>query len=127
MSIIIIASLLALILSCNSFSLFTSKTRSLFRLSAFPELKDGVEDDKSNNKKFIDQTFNIWFRKKRHKEPGRLILVRHGESENNANSTFTGWVDSDITENGHREMEYAARLMLERGYTDVDIGNDMIN
>ena len=31
------------------------------------------------------------------KQPGALILVRHGESEWNFNKTFTGWVDVDLS------------------------------
>jgi 2,3-bisphosphoglycerate-dependent phosphoglycerate mutase len=53
-------------------------------------------------------------------EPGTLILVRHGESLWNANKTFTGWADPDLSERGHREVEHAARLLLEGGY-DVDV------
>jgi hypothetical protein len=49
-------------------------------------------------------------------EPGALILVRHGESEWNANKTFTGWADPDLTEQGKREVEHAARLLMEGGY-----------
>ena len=49
-------------------------------------------------------------------EPGTLILVRHGESEWNANKTFTGWADPDLTEQGKREVEHAARLLMEGGY-----------
>ena len=52
--------------------------------------------------------------------PGRLILVRHGESEMNVNVSFTGWIDADVTETGLREMEHAARLLTERGYVDID-------
>lgn len=54
------------------------------------------------------------------KDPGTLILVRHGESEWNANKTFTGWADPDLSEQGVREMEHAARLLLEGGY-DIDV------
>lgn len=49
-------------------------------------------------------------------EPGTLILVRHGESEWNHNKTFTGWADPDLTEQGKREVEHAARLLMEGGY-----------
>ena len=31
---------------------------------------------------------------------GKLILLRHGESEWNAKNLFTGWVDVDINEKG---------------------------
>jgi 2,3-bisphosphoglycerate-dependent phosphoglycerate mutase len=53
-------------------------------------------------------------------EPGTLILVRHGESAWNANRTFTGWADPDLTEKGKREVEHAARLLLEGGY-EIDV------
>jgi len=53
-------------------------------------------------------------------EPGQLILVRHGESNWNANKTFTGWADPDLSPQGYREVEYAARLLLEGGY-DIDM------
>lgn len=52
-------------------------------------------------------------------KPGTLILVRHGESVLNYNKTFTGWIDSDLSERGKIEVEHAARLLLERGY-EVD-------
>ena len=42
-------------------------------------------------------------------EPGTLILIRHGESLWNANQTFTGWADPDLSERGWREAEHAAR------------------
>ena len=51
------------------------------------------------------------------KEPGALILIRHGESSLNYNKTFTGWIDADLSDRGVNEMFYAARLLLERGYT----------
>jgi 2,3-bisphosphoglycerate-dependent phosphoglycerate mutase len=53
-------------------------------------------------------------------EPGTLILVRHGESLWNANKTFTGWADPDLSERGQREVEHAARLLLEGGY-EIDV------
>ena len=53
-------------------------------------------------------------------EPGTLILVRHGESLWNANKTFTGWADPDLSERGKREVEHAARLLLEGGY-EIDV------
>jgi len=51
---------------------------------------------------------------------GTLILIRHGETKWNYNSTFTGWVDVDLSERGTKEMEHASRLLLERGYR-VDV------
>jgi 2,3-bisphosphoglycerate-dependent phosphoglycerate mutase len=53
-------------------------------------------------------------------EPGTLILVRHGESVWNANKTFTGWADPDLSDRGEREVEHAARLLLEGGY-EIDV------
>jgi hypothetical protein len=62
----------------------------------------------------------LWKRTRRQGEPGTLILVRHGESTWNANQTFTGWADADLSEQGVREVEHAARLLLEGGY-EIDI------
>ena len=53
-------------------------------------------------------------------EPGKLILVRHGESEWNQNKTFTGWSDPDLSVDGVREVEHAARLLLEGGW-EIDM------
>jgi 2,3-bisphosphoglycerate-dependent phosphoglycerate mutase len=48
-------------------------------------------------------------------------LVRHGESVWNRNKTFTGWSDdAELTDQGTREMEHAARLLMEPGY-EIDI------
>ena len=69
----------------------------------------------------MTQFMNLINSKVRRRKMGRLLLVRHGESEMNSAGSFTGWIDSDITPNGRKEMEHAARLMLERGYTDVDV------
>jgi 2,3-bisphosphoglycerate-dependent phosphoglycerate mutase len=49
-------------------------------------------------------------------KPGALVLLRCGQSEFNANQTFTGWKDPDLTEEGVRECEHAARLLLAEGY-----------
>jgi hypothetical protein len=55
------------------------------------------------------------------KDPGQLILIRSGESEWNAESRFTGWAgDPDLTDQGRREMEHAARLLIEAGY-EIDV------
>lgn len=63
----------------------------------------------------------VWSRGGRTKEPGTLILLRHGESTWNRNKTFTGWSDdADLTDQGRREMEHAARLLMERGY-EIDV------
>ena len=54
------------------------------------------------------------------KEPGTLIMIRHGESQLNYNKTFTGWIDADLNERGIRETEHSARLLMERGY-EIDV------
>jgi len=63
---------------------------------------------------------DVVFRQRNSVEPGTLILVRHGESTWNANKTFTGWADPDLSERGRREVEHAARLLLEGGY-EIDV------
>ena len=40
-------------------------------------------------------------------QPGNLILVRHGESLWNQNSTFSGWADVDLSDRGRLEVEHA--------------------
>ena len=42
-------------------------------------------------------------------KPGKLILLRCGESTWNANQTFTGWADPDLTKRGLQESQHAAR------------------
>ncbi|KAG7342738.1 phosphoglyceromutase [Nitzschia inconspicua] len=49
-------------------------------------------------------------------KPGKLILLRCGQSEWNANGTFTGWADPDLTQQGIQECQHAARLLLAEGY-----------
>ncbi len=44
---------------------------------------------------------------------GKLILLRHGESEWNAKNLFTGWVDVDINAKGEAEAKRAAELLQE--------------
>ncbi|HWC35241.1 MAG TPA: phosphoglyceromutase [Mycobacteriales bacterium] len=45
---------------------------------------------------------------------GRLVLLRHGESEWNAKNLFTGWVDVGLTEKGLAEAGRAGQLLAER-------------
>lgn len=61
-----------------------------------------------------------WYRFLGPAQPGTLVLVRHGESTWNRNSTFSGWADVDLSARGEREVEHAARLLLEAGIT-VDV------
>src|SRR5579862_7485445 len=47
--------------------------------------------------------------------PGRLILVRHGQSIWNLENLFTGWTDVDLTEQGRAEGAQAgSELVRER-------------
>src|SRR3569833_1244432 len=44
--------------------------------------------------------------------PGKLILVRHGQSIWNVENLFTGWHDVDLSEQGRREAADAAKQLL---------------
>jgi 2,3-bisphosphoglycerate-dependent phosphoglycerate mutase len=44
--------------------------------------------------------------------PGKLILVRHGQSIWNLENLFTGWTDVDLTEQGRAEAAQAGRELL---------------
>lgn len=46
---------------------------------------------------------------------GKLILLRHGESEWNKENIFTGWTDVDLSERGVSEAREAGRLIREAG------------
>ena len=92
-----------------------------------PKVSSVVEDDGYSRRfgkvrgKFRSGVKSVFTRAFRGKpKPGTLILVRHGETVWNYNSTFTGWVDVDLSPRGRREMEHAGRLLLERGY-DIDV------
>ena len=47
--------------------------------------------------------------------PYTLILLRHGESEWNAQNLFTGWVDVDLNEKGLAEARRGGELLAEHG------------
>ena len=49
--------------------------------------------------------------------PGRLVLVRHGQSDWNLKNLFTGWTDVDLSEQGVAEANAAGRILNERGIT----------
>ena len=68
----------------------------------------------------LSHIFKQIFSQFSHQRPGRLILVRHGETNLNLNRTFTGWIDTDLSPQGIKEIEHAAHLLLERGY-QVDV------
>lgn len=46
---------------------------------------------------------------------GKLVLVRHGQSEWNKLNLFTGWKDPDLTEQGVNEAIEAGRVLAEQG------------
>ncbi|APT93597.1 phosphoglyceromutase [Corynebacterium phocae] len=46
---------------------------------------------------------------------GKLILLRHGQSEWNKSNQFTGWVDVDLTEKGEQEAKRGGELLKEQG------------
>jgi len=52
--------------------------------------------------------------------PGKLILVRHGQSIWNMENLFTGWTDVDLSELGRREAA-AAGLQLLRDNISIDV------
>ncbi|TLY76637.1 MAG: 2,3-diphosphoglycerate-dependent phosphoglycerate mutase [Gammaproteobacteria bacterium] len=45
--------------------------------------------------------------------PGKLILVRHGQSSWNVENLFTGWTDVDLSDQGRKEAAQAARELLQ--------------
>lgn len=47
---------------------------------------------------------------------GKLILVRHGQSEWNKLNLFTGWKDPDLTAQGIEEAQEAGRALAEKGF-----------
>jgi 2,3-bisphosphoglycerate-dependent phosphoglycerate mutase len=54
---------------------------------------------------------------------GKLILLRHGESQWNLENRFTGWVDIPLTDKGRQEAFQAGQrikdIKLDRGFTSV--------
>jgi 2,3-bisphosphoglycerate-dependent phosphoglycerate mutase len=48
---------------------------------------------------------------------GRLVLVRHGQSDWNQKNLFTGWTDVDLTPQGRDEARQAGRTLSDAGLT----------
>ena len=46
---------------------------------------------------------------------GRLVLVRHGQSDWNQKNLFTGWTDVDLTAQGREEARQAGRTLAAAG------------
>ncbi|MDP1793085.1 MAG: 2,3-diphosphoglycerate-dependent phosphoglycerate mutase [Acidimicrobiales bacterium] len=51
---------------------------------------------------------------------GKLVLIRHGQSEWNLLNTFTGWQDPDITDQGRVEAVEGGKALLTAGI-EVDV------
>ncbi|MDD4866031.1 MAG: phosphoglyceromutase [Mycobacterium sp.] len=47
------------------------------------------------------------------RNPGTLVLLRHGESDWNASNQFTGWVDVGLTDKGRAEAVRSGELLAE--------------
>ena len=54
---------------------------------------------------------------------GKLVLLRHGESQWNLENRFTGWVDVPLTDKGRDEARKAGErlvgILFSRGFTSV--------
>ena len=85
------------------------------------EIKRQRDTEDSTLEAVFDDKLPFLRRRYSTKDPGQLILIRSGESEWNVESRFTGWAgDPDMTDQGRREMEHAARLLIEAGY-EIDV------
>jgi len=58
--------------------------------------------------------------KRKQQQPGKLILLRCGESTFNANGTFAGWLDPDLTAVGVQQCRHAASVLKAEGF-DPDV------
>ena len=47
--------------------------------------------------------------------PGKLVLLRHGQSQWNVANLFTGWHDVDLSEKGREEARQAGRELSATG------------
>jgi len=47
----------------------------------------------------------------------KLVLLRHGESLWNRENRFSGWTDTDLSENGINEAKKAGQALKDRGFT----------
>ena len=51
----------------------------------------------------------------------QLVLLRHGQSQWNAENLFTGWLDVDLTATGEAEAREAGRLLAAAADLDLRI------
>ena len=47
-------------------------------------------------------------------KPGKLVMLRHGQSEWNLKNLFTGWHDVDLTDQGIEEARAAGKLLRDQ-------------
>jgi len=47
----------------------------------------------------------------------KLVLIRHGQSQWNAENRFTGWTDVDLTNSGLSEAREAGMILRKHGYS----------
>jgi 2,3-bisphosphoglycerate-dependent phosphoglycerate mutase len=50
-------------------------------------------------------------------QAGKLVMVRHGQSDWNLKNLFTGWTDVDLSEQGIAEARAAARTLMSEKLT----------
>jgi len=46
----------------------------------------------------------------------KIVFVRHGQSEYNLENRFTGWTDSDLSEQGKKEARQAGKVLRANGF-----------
>src|ERR1700730_5914099 len=51
----------------------------------------------------------------------QLVLLRHGQSQWNADNLFTGWYDVDLTTQGEAEARQAGQLLAAEGGLDLRV------
>lgn len=56
----------------------------------------------------------------------RIIMIRHGQSEANAQSRFAGHSDFDLSELGKQQAELAAKYLYEREPLDAIYASDLL-
>ncbi len=56
---------------------------------------------------------------------GKVILVRHGESEMNRDGLFFGWLDPELTEKG-KEQAHKAKNIIEKFKYDEIYSSDLL-
>lgn len=57
---------------------------------------------------------------------GKLVLLRHGESQWNKENRFTGWVDVDLSPKGREEALRAGKLLREAGFVFNEVHTSIL-